>query len=147
MKLDDFIRSGAKLTISKEPYPEVVISGPPHCDNAIVIIGNEDGFRSLLDVICYYRNEIEERIPVSSLSFIESKLDLPFVIDLETDEDVARIRYGIIVLAENEIRWQLSQAEVGIVVASLHGLGYAWNHLHFDPPSSDYDCAVYCVLE
>jgi len=141
--IEQFIQPGSSLVLTHGRYPHT----PPRCERAVTLMGNVAGFRSLADILCRYRNYLESMLYVSDLPFVESKMACPFVIDLDSHGQYSRALSGVVAETEAAVLWRLSDWEAGLVTMALHGLGYAWNHLHFDPPSPEVPCGVYCGLE
>jgi hypothetical protein len=140
MNIDRFLKKNAKIEISLGEYERSDIT-----PKAVYIIGNVDGFISLMDIIIMGMNELEESMDITNLPFFVNKLGKRFIMELDAfpEEEI----HGITKENETEIRWILHHYGVCDFVTSLHGFQYgSWNHLHFDPCEKESLYSVCCYL-
>jgi len=117
---------------------------PDVAPRAICIEGNEEGFRSLAEIMALYLNELEDVLPVSALPLVSSGIAKSFTIRFSYGDQVGQVAQGSVVESADQLEWRLSETEASVVATSLHGIGYAYEHLHFDPTPGTSEYAVYC---
>jgi hypothetical protein len=138
----DFVRRGAKARLFIDSYKERL----DVATEALFIGGNEAGFQSLAELICYSLNELEGELCLSELSFISNETERPVKILFEYAEAALPVTNGRVINYETELHWALTETEASVVATSLHGLGCSFNHLHFDPVDKGL-LAAYCFIE
>jgi hypothetical protein len=135
-----FLRQSARLCVTADSYEERLDVAP----RAIFIEGNEEGFRSLAEIIALYLNELEDVLLVSDLSFVTKDMPKSFAMRFSYGDQVGEVTQGSVAEAADQFEWTLTETEAAVVATSLHGIGYAFEHLHFDPAPGASEYAVYC---
>jgi hypothetical protein len=138
----DFVIPDAIARLFIDSYEE----RPDVASEALFIGGNEAGFQSLAELICYSLNGLEDELCLSDLSFIANETERPVKILFEYAEAALPVTNGRVIKNETGIRWALTETEASVAAISLHGLGYAFNHFHFDPVDKGL-LAAYCFIE
>ncbi len=139
----EFVRPGARLRLTMGAYDE----RPEVAPQGIFIEGNAKGFRSLAELISLYLNELENVLPLSTLQFVSSELPKSFTLRFSYGDQDGPLSYGLVVEADNQLEWNLTEAEASVIATSVHGIHYAYEHIHFDPVVGRSEYAVYCELE
>jgi len=140
--ISDFVRPDSKARLFVDKYDEC----PDVAATALFLGGNEPCFKSLAETICYSLNELLDEICVSDLRFVENETGCPVNIRFEYGDQVLPLTDGTVIEAASGIVWTLTESEASVVATSLHGLGYAFEHLHFNPTNKGM-MAAFCFIE
>lgn len=138
--VNKFINPNAGLSVTVDSYEE----RPDVAAHAIFVEGNVEGFRSLAEVIAVYLNELEDTLVISDLPFVSSDMPKSFGIRFLYGDQIGEITDGFVVESDKDLEWKLTETEASVVATTLHGIGYAYEHLHFDPVLGMSKYAVYC---
>ncbi len=138
--VNTFVRDNARLRVQVGAYDE----RPDVAPRAVFVEGNVEGFRSLAEIVSLYTNELEDTLLVSSLPFVTNETAKSFSIRFDYGDQIGKVTDGFVVESEDKLEWILTETEASVVATSLHGIGYATEHLHFDPDSGSSEYAVYC---
>lgn len=144
MTVEELIKPGAELNLEVEKYFE----RPDVREYAICLKGNKEGFMSLMHYLLWAANDLEDDLNISKLPFVSSSLDRDLIVGIEYGEHKGAVGDGLLVAAETEYRWFLTETELAVAASLLHGFWFnCFNHLHFDPTDDRATHAVYCTVE
>ncbi len=141
--ISQFAVPGARLRLYEGPYEE----RPDVAERALHFVGNEAGFRSLSAALVVAINELEERLNLSSLPWVSSELSKPLTLVIAAGPSREPPTCGAVVSEEGGWLWRVTEDDVSFIASQIHGLGYAWNHLHLDPVQRPAQYSVCCYLE
>ena len=118
----------AQLRIEEDDYLE----RPDVSSRAIYIVGNYEGFICLCHILLYIANEAESSVEITTLPFIKNMTGLPIFVRSYFSEDNEWGKNGFIDKTDKNITWKLGEENAAQAASLIHGLGYSWEHLHFD---------------
>ena len=112
--------------------------------DSIVIVGSRGGFLSLSNALFYALNDLEDKVEVHEIPYVDATVCLSIV----CDENLDGVEYGRIDrVSDTDFVWHISETELSSVAAQIHSLGHINPELHFDSGKPPEEITVYCVVE
>jgi hypothetical protein len=126
--LSKLFDQNAWLQVQEDNYLE----RPDVSEKAIYIIGNYEGFICLTHILLYLSNEAQVSYEITSLPFVKNEIGIPLYFESVYSHNDEWGQNGFVKKAPDKITWLLGEESAAASAALIHGLGYSWNHLHFD---------------
>lgn len=123
-----------RLKVEEDDYLE----RPDISEKAVYILGNYDGSINLCHIILYLSNEAETIIDIAKLPFIQNTMNKPVLFRSTFSEDDVWGENGFVENDSNNVTWTFGETTASQIASYVHGLGYSWNHLHFDAKDASH---------
>ena len=111
----------------------------------IAITGPKVAFVTLANALLFFLGELQPRISLGRLPFVDCINLKDLVIDVNDlcDAVEGRIRQ----VSKKEFEWIISERNLVLVAGDIHMLGYATPHIHLDRNMKPEDISIYCELD